>query len=229
MNNLNLEDKQILFEEFQINKTIFYEFKKENQNKLFDVLLLLHDYHDFSNEFQNNDWDAEKIRFGFKLLRKTKRKINQYQNINCEITSDLDHFEEYVISEIEELDDLHHEVIINNSQFQHNDGESEFSFFDEVGELVGSFFSTLKWYVLVMFILIIGFLIVAPTHIYPMFGNCYEGESFGNCYLRIQFEKTLLSEFTLCQDGCGKGFGNEVCLEKCEYVYGKNKWTYVSE
>ncbi|MCF8012744.1 hypothetical protein K9K83_00035 [Candidatus Woesearchaeota archaeon] len=228
MHKLTDEDQKLLLKMFNIDKNSFESLKKSNQNKIVNILLILHEYNSFSNEFPSNEWDAEKIRTGLKMLRSCKRRICEYKKIKSEISDDLNHFEEYTISEIEELKDLYQEVIAKNSkqEVQVNHADSEESLGDIIGDFFSNLFDGLKWVLIILIIFIVLFLILAPTHIYPLIGNCNTNEDIFECYFRIQIEKKNLEEFTECQDACGRGVGNELCLEKCEYQYGMNKYDY---
>jgi hypothetical protein len=76
------------------------------------------------------------------------------------------------------------------------------------------------------------FFIFYKFFILPLDGKCYSNEDILECYFRVDIENQKIKDFNMCQQACGVGIGNEICLERCEYEYKMGKWkdpnSYVS-
>jgi hypothetical protein len=225
MDELTPEQLQEVLETLAINEEAFATYAAPQQEKLLTLLIPLHNYIIACHERKDTGWHATDIRQALTLLRDVKRRANASLRASprSRIAVDLKMLAAYAEREIEELEDVHKEAIVHEAN-----RPPEPTWGDLLGNLFDNLWKGVLWGAGIVAVLYVLFLIFGPTHFLPMVGNCQSNEGITDCYWRVQAEKEKLNRFEDCQRACGKGLGNEVCLEQCEYEYGKGKWQYAN-
>lgn len=191
---------------------------KKHQEQVFHILADLNEAFNIIRENEDG-LNASQIRIILSHLRQAKKSASKYEETTKkkDIKNEYTYLKDLAEEKIEQMQDLHKETIAYESQPK----PKEDGFFDTILDGVSN---TIKWSIIIGVVGLVIILLLAPTYIYPIMGKCVTNEKYGECLGRITAEKKLVEEFTQCQDSCGRGFGNEICLEQCEYEYRQGKY-----
>lgn len=214
------EEELEIIEGTEIDIDTLSTLPKKHQQQILHVLGTLNVALDIMRENEEEGLNATQIREILNYLRQAKRDAEKYGKgaVKTPLKKNYVQLKETIEDRIEQMQDLHQEAIAYESQPK----PPEKGFFEEFFQTIGSW---VKIGLIITLILLIAFLLLAPTYLFPIVGKCVVNEGYWECYGRITGEKQLIEDFTRCQDGCGRGVGNEICLEKCEYTYRQGKYS----